>query len=119
MTGGQLAVNAAQKDANRAVFSNPRVSDDTATRANMIERGGNVTKVRAMTPQAVKNWAGPSYKKGGEVKKTGLALVHKGEKVIPARANVKVDPKGNVVRQGGRPKNRRGSSDGSMVGNGC
>lgn len=25
----------------------------------------------------------PSYKKGGTVKKTGLALVHKGEKVIP------------------------------------
>lgn len=26
----------------------------------------------------------PSYKKGGKVKKTGLALVHKGEMVIPA-----------------------------------
>lgn len=25
----------------------------------------------------------PSYKKGGKVKKTGLALVHKGEKVVP------------------------------------
>lgn len=25
----------------------------------------------------------PSYKKGGIVKKTGLALVHKGERVIP------------------------------------
>lgn len=28
----------------------------------------------------------PSYKKGGKVKKTGLALVHKGEKVIPSHA---------------------------------
>lgn len=26
----------------------------------------------------------PTYKKGGTVKKTGLALVHKGEKVTPA-----------------------------------
>lgn len=27
----------------------------------------------------------PSYKRGGKVKKTGLAYVHKGEKVIPAK----------------------------------
>ncbi|MCK9361883.1 hypothetical protein M0Q28_06735 [Patescibacteria group bacterium] len=27
----------------------------------------------------------PSYKKGGIVKKTGLAKVHKGERVIPAK----------------------------------
>jgi hypothetical protein len=27
----------------------------------------------------------PSYKKGGTVKKTGLAMVHKGEKVMPAK----------------------------------
>lgn len=30
----------------------------------------------------------PSYKKGGRVRKTGLALLHKGEKVIPKK-NVK------------------------------
>jgi len=28
----------------------------------------------------------PSYKKGGTVKKTGLAKVHKGERVVPAKA---------------------------------
>jgi hypothetical protein len=27
----------------------------------------------------------PSYKKGGTVKKTGMAMVHKGEKVIPQK----------------------------------
>ena len=27
----------------------------------------------------------PAYKKGGTVKKTGPALVHKGEKIIPAK----------------------------------
>lgn len=31
----------------------------------------------------------PSYKKGGKVKKTGLALVHKGEKVIPVKKRKK------------------------------
>ncbi len=27
----------------------------------------------------------PSYKKGGKVKKTGLALVHKGERIVPKK----------------------------------
>jgi hypothetical protein len=27
----------------------------------------------------------PSYKKGGRVRRTGLALVHRGEKIIPAK----------------------------------
>lgn len=31
----------------------------------------------------------PSYKKGGTVKKTGLAVVHKGERVIPAKKRPK------------------------------
>ena len=30
-----------------------------------------------------RNSNAPSYKKGGKVKKTGLALVHKGEVVVP------------------------------------
>lgn len=37
----------------------------------------------------------PSYKKGGTVKKTGPAIVHKGEKVVPVRT-------------------KRGTSDGHM-----
>jgi hypothetical protein len=32
----------------------------------------------------------PSFKKGGKVKKTGLAYVHKGEKVIPKNKVKKV-----------------------------
>lgn len=35
--------------------------------------------------------APPSYKKGGKVKQTGLALVHKGEVVIPANRVKSVD----------------------------
>jgi len=42
-----------------------------------------------MTKQATKHKI-PSYKKGGRVRKTGLALVHKGEKVIPKH---KVSPR--------------------------
>lgn len=34
----------------------------------------------------------PSYKKGGKVRKTGLALLHKGERVIP-RKKVKLAEK--------------------------
>ena len=35
----------------------------------------------------------PSYKKGGRVKKTGLALLHKGEHVIPRGKSRKSSPK--------------------------
>lgn len=28
----------------------------------------------------------PGYKKGGEVKETGMAMVHKGEHVVPKKA---------------------------------
>ncbi len=35
----------------------------------------------------------PSYKKGGKVKKTGLAIVHKGERVIPKGKSRKSSPK--------------------------
>ncbi len=37
--------------------------------------------IRNGTPE--KNLQVPSYKKGGKVKKTGLAMVHKGEIIIP------------------------------------
>lgn len=33
----------------------------------------------------------PAYKKGGKVRKTGLALVHKGERVIPKNKVAKAD----------------------------
>lgn len=37
--------------------------------------------------QKVKNIGNiPSYRKGGKVRRTGLAFVHKGERVVPKRA---------------------------------
>src|SRR6266705_155905 len=33
----------------------------------------------------------PSYKKGGKIRKTGLALVHKGERMIPKGKVAKVE----------------------------
>jgi hypothetical protein len=41
----------------------------------------------------------PSYKKGGTVKKTGPALVHKGEKVIPKEKAKKME--GNMRMSSG------------------
>lgn len=41
----------------------------------------------------------PQYKKGGKVKKTGLAVVHKGEKVVPKNKVAKVD---KVVKSAGK-----------------
>lgn len=51
----------------------------------------------------------PTYKKGGIVKKTGLALVHKGEKVIPKS---KVEKKWHGDSKGW---SKRGTSDGHML----
>lgn len=49
-------------------------------------------------PEPVRGFGGvspvnaiPAFKKGGTVKKTGLAKVHKGEKVIPASKVKKVE----------------------------
>ena len=39
-----------------------------------------------------------SYKKGGKVKKTGLALVHKGEKVIPVKNKKRQTSDGYMVK---------------------
>ena len=56
---------------------------------------------------AAKGVAGaiPSYKHGGTVKKTGLALVHKGETVIPVKGNSKMaNWKDAAISLGGEDK---------------
>lgn len=40
----------------------------------------------------------PSYKKGGRVKRTGVAIVHKGEYVIPAKHSRKMSRKRSVIK---------------------
>lgn len=46
----------------------------------------------------------PSYKKGGKVKKTGLAMVHKGERVIPAMMKEMKKDSGKVKGMSNRQK---------------
>ena len=46
--------------------------------------------VSDMAAEEAKKRGLPGYKKGGTIKKTGLALVHKGEKVIPKKDAKKV-----------------------------
>ncbi len=73
---------------------------------NSMAANGGIGNAISQAVSGVKNWVGegmplpgavkppagktyyrgklvPSYKKGGIVKKTGLALIHKGEKVTP------------------------------------
>jgi hypothetical protein len=54
-------------------------SDGTPTDANKARSLADEVKTRLNKP-----FVG-SFKKGGKIKKTGLALVHKGETVVPAR----------------------------------
>lgn len=39
----------------------------------------------------------PSYKKGGKVKKTGVALLHKGEVVVPKKTVKKISKTGSQM----------------------
>lgn len=50
----------------------------------VVPRGTGIEKRRAISEP-------PSYKKGGLVAKTGMALVHKGEVVVPAARVASVD----------------------------
>jgi hypothetical protein len=58
------------------------------------------SQIEAARDQAARG-AVPSYKKGGRVKKTGLARVHKGEQVIPAHKAHK-GRSGKKARKAGR-----------------
>jgi hypothetical protein len=67
---------------------------DEASKRQSSGKSGLLSKLRKkkqlpLTPSDSSNTTNlsqvPSYKRGGKVKKTGLAYVHKGEKVIPAK----------------------------------
>jgi hypothetical protein len=92
MTGGQMAVNNAQVIANRRILGNPKVSNDTARRTILIENGMSASMARSIPSGKLKNYQGMhSYKKGGKVKKTGLAKLHKGERVLTKKQAKKYD----------------------------
>jgi hypothetical protein len=64
--------------------------DEQVRKANDAFAKSAQEKQQPATPTSDKKQPAkvPSYKKGGKVKKTGLALLHKGEKVI-TKKNVK------------------------------
>jgi hypothetical protein len=42
----------------------------------------------------------PSYKKGGKIRRTGLAMVHKGERMIPKTKVAKVEKAMHAMKRG-------------------
>lgn len=52
----------------------------------VVPRGSGMERRRAVSEPPT-----PSYKKGGKVAKTGMALVHRGEVVVPASRVASVD----------------------------
>lgn len=50
-------------------------------------------KKKAFSPPLVEDFAGDSYKRGGKVKRTGPAKLHKGERVLTKRQAKKYDKK--------------------------
>lgn len=74
----------AQRQAN--IRRMQELQDATPPEVLRQQRLAAINRARANSGQPPKE-----YKKGGKVKKTGLALVHKGEVVIPAHRVATVD----------------------------
>lgn len=79
-TGGQMAVRNADAMANRKILAGQPKA--TQIKTQLIEGGAPVKSVQGMNSRQIGNTNYPTYKRGGPVKKTGLALVHKGEHVL-------------------------------------
>lgn len=57
----------------------------------LAQRSGTILKLNALGPAGQKLIRG--YKKGGKVKKTGLALLHKGEQVLTKKQKAQLKRK--------------------------
>ena len=79
-TAGQITVDNAARQAHDKVYGGR--NKDTVERAYLIEKGMPVKQAKSIATSSLDAYDVPGYKKGGMVKKTGLALVHKGEKVL-------------------------------------
>jgi hypothetical protein len=69
---------------------------DKATLNSISDKQSNVDSYKKVnpTPQAKPN----SYKKGGKVKRSGMAKVHKGERVLTTKQTKKFDSKGGFSK---------------------
>lgn len=74
----------AEASADKKTFGRKGVDEGIATKAYLISRGGNVPNLQKKYPitPGKPNRSYPAFKKGGMVKKTELAKVHKGERVL-------------------------------------
>ena len=73
------------KEARDALY---KLNTESAAKSKTIK--DHDMSVSDMAVEEAKKRGLPGYKKGGTIKKTGLALVHKGEKVIPKKDAKKV-----------------------------
>lgn len=71
--------------------SRAKAGDDTDYMKQTGQGGVEYDKARMKQTADDKSASVPSYKKGGKVKATGLALLHKGERVVPKDQVKKVD----------------------------
>ena len=79
--GTPLKLNKAQQNIKNPSWVN------AGPNKNQIKPKPSMTTPKPSSKMAMST---PSYKKGGKVKKTGMALVHKGEMVVPKRKGKKM-----------------------------
>ena len=82
MSAAQGEIQSDTQSAYKKVTNRPGVSQGQNTRTLMIQSGTPVKEAWKKVP---------SYKKGGKVKKTGLAKLHKGERVLNTKQTKKYE----------------------------
>jgi hypothetical protein len=87
-------------DAFQAGFSKGQSRSKAAKAKNTLKQAQSPLSsgTTAMIPlQSVQGFPVKSFKRGGHVKRTGLALLHRGEHVIPAGKSKTKNPKTKIV----------------------
>jgi hypothetical protein len=67
---------------------------DKATLGGIQSKQSDVNAYKAVNPEAKPN----SFKKGGKVKRSGVAKVHKGERVLTTKQTKAFDKKGGLSK---------------------
>ena len=72
-------------------YGDSKIWSPQGLRDNQFQNNPVQKNIRNGTP--MKNYDIPGFKKGGKVNKTGLAMVHKGERVLTAKQEKKLNNK--------------------------
>lgn len=70
---------------------NQFAEDESETGGPIVTEDNTIKREKLKSKEKAPKEKLPQYKKGGMVKKTGLAKVHKGEMVIPARKTESIE----------------------------